>query len=301
MAVGLEARDDRDVRHARDDRSLRASLARLRTAAWLGWSIESNWAEPFVFIVYSVLRPLAAALTLGWMYRAVSGVALRPQVFASLFLGSAFHEYVTRMAVGMGWLIVEEREEFETMKYLYTAPVGILTYLLGRTATKFVIASVGCSLTLTIGWTLLGIRWHWTRLDWPLLLPAFAIGIVAALAIGVLLAGWALVLPRIAITMIEGVALALQLLCGVIFPIDLLPRGMQELSLALPLTWWYEAMRRLLLGHGSSARLAHLGDGTVVAILAALTAVWAVIGKLGYEALERRARRLGRLDQTTLF
>ena len=301
MAVGLDARGDGAAEPARDDRSLRAWFARLRTAAWLGWSIESNWTEPFVFIVYSVLRPLAAALTLAWMYRAVAGVALRPQAFASLFLGSAFHEYVTRMAVGMGWLVVEEREEFETMKYLYTAPVGIFTYLLGRTATKFVIASVGCALTLTIGWTLLGIRWDWTHLDPPLLLVAFAAGITAALAIGVLLAGWALVLPRIAMTMIEGVALALQLLCGVIFPIDLLPRGIQELSLALPLTWWYEAMRRLLLGHGSSARLAHLGDGTVVAILVGLAAVWALIGKLGYDALERRARHLGRLDQTTLF
>jgi ABC-2 type transport system permease protein len=304
MAVGLDARNHRkarEVRPARDDRSLGVLFARWRTAAWLGWSIESNWADPFTFIVYSVLRPLAAALTLGWMYRAVAGVALRPQAFASLFLGSAFHEYVTRMAVGMGWLIVEEREEYETMKYLYTSPVGIFTYLLGRTSTKFVLASVGCVLTLTIGWTLLGIRWNWAHLDWALLVPAFATGVVAALAIGVLLAGWALVLPRIAITMIEGVALALQLLCGVIFPIDLLPRGLQELSLALPLTWWYEAMRRLLLGHGSSARLAALGDGTVLAILVALTLLWVVIARLGYAALERRARRLGRLDQTTLF
>jgi len=60
-------------------------------------------------------------------------------------------------------------------------------------------------------------------------------------------------------------------------------------------------MRRLLLGHGASHRLSALGDGTVVAILAVVTAVWAVGGRLGYAALERRARRLGRLDQTTLF
>jgi len=220
MAVTVEVRDDR---------SLRVLFVRWRTAAWLGWSIESNWAEPFVFVVYSVLRPLAAALTLGWMYRAVVHVALRPQVFASLFLGAAFHEYVTRMAVGMGWLIVEEREEFEMMKAICIAPIGIFTYLLGRASTKFVIASVGCVLTLVIGWTLLGVRWSWTHLDYPLLVPAYVLGVTAAFSIGLLLSGWALVLPRIAITMIEGVALALQLLCGVIFPIDLLPRGLQEL------------------------------------------------------------------------
>ena len=285
----------------RTEGGFRTFAARWRVAARLGWAIESNWTDPFTFIVYSILRPLAAALILAWMYRSVAGVALRPEAFASLFLGSAFHEYVTRMAVGMGWLIVEDREEYETMKYLYTSPIGIFTYLLGRTATKFVLASVGAAITMTIGWTLLGVRWDWAALDWPLLAGAFGLGIVASLSLGFLMAGWALVLPRIAITMIEGCALELQLLCGVIFQIDMLPRGIQELSLAVPLTWWYEAMRRLLLGHGASARLAALTDGQTVAILAAITAVWAVAGRLGYDALERRARRLGRLDQTTLF
>jgi hypothetical protein len=35
--------------------------------------------------------------------------------------------------------------------------------------------------------------------------------------------------------------------------------------------------------------------------LALSTLVFAVIGRLGYVALETRARRLGRLDQTTTF
>lgn len=280
---------------------MRTLVARLRTAAWLGWQIESNWTAPFNFIVYSILRPLAAALILGWMYRAVAGEALRPAAFASLFLGSAFHEYVTRMAVGMGWLIVEEREEYETMKYVYTSPVGIFTYLLGRSTMKFVLATLGCGLTLAIGWWLLDVRWNWATLDYPSLAAAYALGIAASLAVGFLMAGWALVLPRIAITLIEGAAVALQLACGVLFPIDLLPRGLQELSLALPLTWWYEAMRRLLLGAGASERLAVLSDAQVLGVLAAVTAVWLVIARFGYAALERRARRLGRLDQTTLF
>ena len=280
---------------------MRTFVARWRAAAWLGWQIESNWADPFTFIVYSVLRPLASALILAWMFRAVSGLALKPGAFASLYLGSAFHEYVTRMAVGMGWLIVEEREEYETLKYVFASPVGIFTHLLGRSTMKFALASIGAALTLTIGWWLLGVRWEWSALDGPAVAAAFSLGIIASLCVGFLMAGWALVLPRIAITMIEGCAIALQLLCGVIFPVDLLPHGLQEVSLAIPLTWWYEIMRRLLLGHGASARLAGLANGQVLGILAAVTAAWVVLARLGYDALERRARRLGRLDQTTLF
>ena len=40
------------------------SLARVRTAAWLGWLVDSNWADPFVFAVYAVARPLGSALIL---------------------------------------------------------------------------------------------------------------------------------------------------------------------------------------------------------------------------------------------
>ena len=32
-----------------------------RTAAWLGWQIESNWTDPFLFFIYSVVKPLASA------------------------------------------------------------------------------------------------------------------------------------------------------------------------------------------------------------------------------------------------
>ena len=280
---------------------MRTLFARWRTTAWLGWQIESNWADPFVFIIYSVLRPLAAALILAWMYRAVAGVALKPAAFASLYLGSAFHEYVTRVAVGMGWLIVEEREEYETMKYVYTSPVGIFTYLLGRSTMKFMLATIGAAITLVIGWWLLGVTWDWATRPWPQLIAAFVLGVVATMSIGFLLAGWALVLPRAAITMIESCAVALQLACGVIFPIDLLPPVLRELSMAIPLTWWYEAMRRFLLGSGASERLAAYSDPQLLGILGALTALWVVLARFGYDALERRARRLGRLDQTTLF
>ena len=43
---------------------MRVLGARLRTAAWLGWQVESNWADPLVFGIYTVLRPLATALIL---------------------------------------------------------------------------------------------------------------------------------------------------------------------------------------------------------------------------------------------
>src|SRR5438552_3887630 len=82
----------------------------------------------------------------------------------------------------------------------------------------------------------------------------------ATLFLGYVIAGLALVLPRSAITLNEGVGVGLFLLCGVIFPVDLLPHGLREVALALPFTYWYESLRRFLLGRTASAMFSHWPD-----------------------------------------
>lgn len=280
---------------------MKTLTARLRTAAWLGWQIESNWADTLTFVVYSVLRPLGTALILAGMYWAVSGSSPRRDTFAAFYVANAFHEYVVRVLVGMGWVIVEEREEFETLKYVAVSPMGMLTYLWGRSGMKFVLATVSVTLMLVIGWCFLGVRWDMAAVRWLPLLVSLALGLAATVFLGFLVAGWALLLPRVAMSVNEGLAVALYLLCGVIFPIDLLPRALQIVSLALPFTYWYEAIRRFLLGRGASRILETWSDGQMVGALAIATAVFAVVSIVGYGRLEHTARQRGRLDQTTLF
>ena len=43
-----------------------------RMASWLGWQIESNWADPFLFAVYSIIKPLAGAAILVVMYTVIT-------------------------------------------------------------------------------------------------------------------------------------------------------------------------------------------------------------------------------------
>ena len=280
---------------------MRVLGARLRTAAWLGWQVESNWADPLVFGIYTVLRPLATALILAGMYWAVAGRAANAGLFPAVYLGSAFHVYVTTVVIGMGWVVVEEREEYETLKYIVTSPIGMFTYLTGRASVKLVLATVSLALTLVIGWFLVGVRWWWGGVAWGPLAVTLVLGLAATVALGFLVAGLAMLLPRVAISINEGLAVALYLLCGVIFPIDLLPRGLQEFSLLLPFTWWYEGLRRFTLGAGVSGRVGQWSNGALLGALFTTTVAFAVLGRYGYIALERRARQQGRLDQTTLF
>ncbi len=287
--------------------ALRASIVRARTAAWLGWQVEANWADPVLFAIYVLARPLATALILALMFRAVSGHGADAGVFVGFYVANAFHAYVNTVLVGMGWVVFEEREEYETLKYVYASPVGMFTYLAGRSLVKFALATVSVLVTLAVGWWLLGVRWDWAAVQWLPLAASLTAGLASTLFFGFLLAGWSLVLARAAMVALEGTALASYLLCGVIFPVDLLPRPLQAVSLSLPFTWWYEALRRFLAGQGgdSAARgsgLMHgFTDSQVLLGLGAMTIVFALLARWGYFAFERRARALGRLDQTTLF
>ena len=143
--------------------------------------------------------------------------------------------------------------------------------------------------------------WDWARVEWGPFGLAMLAGLASTLFLGFLLAGWSLVLGRAAMLALEGVTLALYLLCGVIFPIDLLPMPLPYLALALPFTWWYEALRRFLAGHGTQGFMQRYSDPQVLTGLAVVTVVFALVARWGYFAFERRARELGRLDQTTLF
>ena len=203
--------------------------------------------------------------------------------------------------VGMGWMIVEEREEYETLKYVYTSPIGMFNYLAGRSLVKLALATLSTVLTLAVGWFLVRLTWDWGAVKWLPLLAALGLGVFATVSLGFFVAGFAMLMPRAAFTVNDGIAVALYLLCGVIFPVDLLPRALQWVALALPFTWWYEALRRFLLGHGSSALLGAWSDGALMAWLFCTTLVFSVAAHLAYLALEHRARQLGRLDQTTLF
>jgi ABC-2 type transport system permease protein len=279
----------------------RAFAANVRTAAWLGWKVEANWTDPFTFVIYSIVRPLALALILAGMYWAVAGGALQREMFILFWIANAFHEYVTRMVVAMGWVVVDDREQYETLKQIVTAPIGMFTYLWGRTLIKFAQATLSMVLVLAMGWWLLDLTWDWAAVRWAPLALTFAIGMVAVIHCGFVLSGCALLLPQAAMSINESVGVSLYLLAGVIFPIDLLPGWLQNVTLGLPFTWWYEGLRRFIIGHGASERLAEWSDGGLLLMLTLTTLVFSLAARRAYAAAETRARKLGRIDQTTLF
>ena len=75
-----------------------------RTAAWLGWQIESNWTDPFLFAIYSIVKPLSGAAILVVMYSIITQGNFDSPIFPYLYLGNAFYIYVGAVMAGISWI-----------------------------------------------------------------------------------------------------------------------------------------------------------------------------------------------------
>ncbi|HAZ27447.1 TPA: ABC transporter [Candidatus Acetothermia bacterium] len=273
----------------------------LRVAAWLGWQIESNWADPFLFAVYSVVKPVAGALILVFMYLVVARGGLENPLFPYVFVGNAFYIYVGAVLIGISWAVIADREHYGMLKYMYVAPLNILAYLLGRGVAQTAIATVATTITLLFGVAALGIPIPLGQVDWGLLAAALVLGLSALAFMGLLLGGATLLTARHNESIGQGVAGALYLLSGVVFPLDVLPRGLQWVGKGLPVTYWLEVLRRALLGDGGNEALRAIPTGQVMAILAGSTVVLAVVSLLFFRWAEGVAHRRGLLDMQTMY
>jgi ABC-2 type transport system permease protein len=270
-----------------------------RTASILGWKIESNWADPFIFAIYTLIRPLAGAFILVFMYLVVVQGSTSNPYFAHMFVGNAFFMYVARVMMGISYAIIDDREHYEMLKYIYISPLQILLFLFGRGMANIITTSISVVITLLIGIWPLGIQLSWGQVNWGLLFPSFLVGLLALIFVGFLLAGTCLLLARHAWAISEGVAGVLYLVCGAVFPLDVLPLWIQAISYLFPLTYWLELMRRVMLGSSFSGSLAGFSDWGLFFLLAGVTALWGVASILLFRRFDGLARRRGLIDQTS--
>ncbi len=96
----------------RSGRGLQEAVRSFRVATWLGWQIESNWADPFVFAIYSLVKPLAGALILVFMYAVIAKGGLDSPLFPGVFVGNAVFIYVPAVLAGISWTIIDDREHY---------------------------------------------------------------------------------------------------------------------------------------------------------------------------------------------
>lgn len=274
-----------------------------RTAAWLGWQIESNWTDPFLFAIYSIVKPLSSAAILVVMYTIITRGAFDSPIFPYIYLGNAFYIYVGAVMAGISWAVIDDREHYKTLKYMYVAPIYIPMYLVGRGVAKFLVGTISVLITVLFGVLFLHVRIDPAAVDWPLFLVALMVGVVMLAMMGLVLAGVSLVIVHHVWFLGEAVAGALYLFSGAIFPLDVLPAFLRPIGFVMPVTYWLELLRRSLVGSVAQAfpTLSGYSNARLLEILLALTLVFGVLSFLAFRFCEQRARERGLIDVVTNY
>lgn len=274
-----------------------------RIAAWLGWQIESNWTDPFLFAIYSIIKPLAGAAILVVMYSVITNGNFSSPIFSYIYLGNAFYIYVGAVMTGISWAVTDDREHYKTLKYMYIAPINIQAYLIGRGVAKFLVGSISVIITIVFGVLFLHVNVNPAAINWPLFLVSLVIGVIMLAMMGLILAGVSLLITQHVSFIGDAVAGALFLFSGAIFPLEVLPAWLRPVGFAMPVTYWLELLRRSLVGHVAEAfpTLQNLSNLQLIAIMLGLTSVFGVISIFLFRFCEHIARERGLIDKVSNY
>jgi ABC-2 type transport system permease protein len=281
-----------------------------RTATGLGWQMEANWTDPLLFFVFSVAKPLSATLILIVILDIIGG-GRGPEYRGFVVVGTALWAFVMAGIAGLAWSVLDDRERYRMLKYVYVSPNDFVVILLGRGVARIAVGAMGAIITIAVGVLLLGVRLDPAVVSWILLSVVMVLGIASIIAIGVLLAAVCLQTRQESWSYPEALGGALFLISGAVFPLSVLPQPLQAIGLLNPLTWWIEGVRHAVFPGGTSGVGGPESLWTAVTGSAspdALTIVLALLvsGTLVtlaatgiFRASERRAKDRGLLDRTT--
>jgi ABC-2 type transport system permease protein len=280
----------------------------LRWSTWLGWQIESNWADPWLFVLYLIIKPVTGSLMLVFMFFAARAVAQTPPEYLPyVYVSNACFGLVGTVMFGMSYVVISDRENYGMLKYIFISPARLQSYLLGRGVARALEGIVGGGLTVVAGLFLFSeVRQSVvTGIDWVWLAIFLSIGGAMLYGAGMILASVVFNTHRNGMFLSEGLAGVVYLLSGVIFPLNELPGWLQKVALTLPPTYWLEGMRRALLGappEGSTlakSPLAAYSNGELAVALVLTTIGLTIASQWLYRWSIRKAWRNGKIEEQT--
>ena len=281
--------------------ALRQKLRILWAALWLSWEIETNWTSPLLYMFYSVIRPLFGMLIVIFVYKVLSYRNPDEELFWFLYVGNSLGLLLLGGLQGLATVLHDDREHYATLKYVYMCPMPFFLYLAGRSGTRILISALYMVVALVIGKVFLGIPIFQGGSGIGLFLVVFLLGIGLVYAVGLLMVAVSMLTAlHHSFFMSEGVSGTIFLLCGMVFPISMLPGILRKIAVILPFTHWIELARRALLPPLSLDNgFTGVGTGTLMLIFITGLIIFSLITWASFHYIEVRARRKGLLDITT--
>jgi ABC-2 type transport system permease protein len=202
-----------------------------------------------------------------------------------VLLGAVLSNYVSAVFWGMGYSLKTEMDS-GVLESNWMTPMPRPLLLVGRTLANLGITTVTSAAMLLLAWLFFGFRVTGN------LLSAFAAIVPVLIALyGFGFAFAALVLlVREPNTLIDVSSFVITGLSGNQFPVNVLPRFLLPIALALPLTYGYDALRGFLLNTQTLIPIRY-----EIAILLLFVGVMVPGGYVIFKLVERHCRALGTL------
>jgi ABC-2 type transport system permease protein len=210
------------------------------------------------------------------------------EVAGFLFVGWATYMWLSIILWGPGTSLRDEQVR-GSLEAVFLTPASRLVVLFGPAISQLVWAIwiflvVGAALQIGFGVNI-------GPFEAARGLAVIAVGIPALYAIGALFASVVLRFGNVN-ALVQGVRGLFTAVCGMSFPIIVLPELAQRVALALPPTYLIADLRSVLLAGASLGSV--IGD---LAILAGMGLVLALLAVLAFRRTEQYARRGGKLAQ----
>src|SRR3954454_4168765 len=204
-----------------------------------------------------------------------------------VLVGTVLASYIASVFWGMGYALKSEMDS-GVLESNWLTPIPRPLMLVGQTLASLAITTVNCAAMLLLAWLLFGFQASGNLLDaaLPLLLM-----LVALYGFGFAFASLVL-LMKDANTLVDVSNFLVSMLSGSQFPVSVLPRLLLPLSLALPLTYGFDAVRAELLGTRTLLPIPYER-----AILVIFMCVMIPLGYLIFKRVELRCKTLGTLSQ----
>jgi ABC-2 type transport system permease protein len=278
--------------------AVNAVLKTVKQAVWVGWKVETNWADPLIFAIYYLVRPLSGLLIVGFIFiiGSVSKV-LRPDYFAFMFVGNSFFVYVTQIMMTMSMLIHDDRSHYEVLKHIYLAPGSLSWYIVGRALNGVLNATISLVMTLGFGVLIfqgfLGVKIpiNWLSINFPLLAVTLLLGIACFIGMGFILSAINIMTSKVQFMLSEYVSGILYLFGGVVFLPSVLPVWGQTISQALPITYFLRSIRSSILTQTTST----VETDLLYLIITMIATI--AIGMIFFKTAMFKARRDGLIDK----
>jgi ABC-type multidrug transport system permease subunit len=263
-------------------------------ASQLYWEKETANLQLYLAAPMSKMSILAGMALGGMFYTSVRGISI---ILIGVFIFNVDFVVTDPFLLIAIFLITLIALYYQVIKYLYISPLSYFTYLIGRSAMRFLLSILPLSVLIVLG-IFLKVPYN---IDILLLVVTVFLGWVFIVSAGLLLCGINMLTARHGESVGQAFAGIFYLFSGVIFPLNALPGWAQTFSRGLPSTYWFSLVRRSVLGGEIDSIMSTFTTGEAAGILLVISAIFFVISYLTFRFADFLARKKGILDMTTTY